>query len=180
MAPAADSGAPAFERQPSSIAIRVGGTVRLGADVAGAGPMVFNWLKDGIFLGGATNVPLVISNAPASASGVYALIAVNDFGAARSSNAMVFVDTNQPCNFPWRWEARFHGITPHLIPAGGSRAVALDEEGNTLAAGYVGSVEDGDDAVIMKFGPTGERLWLAQYDGPNHSSDAEVSRLKRQ
>ena len=160
LAAAADSRAPAFASQPQSIAIRVGGTVRLDASVAGAGPMAFNWLKDGIFLGGATNVPLVISNALASADGVYALIAVNEFGAAHSSYAMVFVDTNQPCNFPWRWEARLHGT--NFGPYGTALDVAIDQEGNTFAVGFLTSAENGWDWVAAKFDPTGERVWMAQ------------------
>jgi hypothetical protein len=166
---AADSRAPAFVSQPQSIAIRVGGTVRLDAAVSGARPMAFNWLKDGIFLGGATNVPLVISNAPASASGVYALIVVNDFGAARGSNATVFVDTNQPCNFPWRWEARLHGT--NFGPYGIALDVAIDQEGNTFAVGFLTSSGNGYDWIAAKFDRKGERVWLAQYDGPNHSED---------
>ncbi len=67
------------------------------------------------------------------------------------------------------WLARYNG------PGNGDdemRALALDSAGNVYVAGWGYITNNDSDYVTIKYGPNGQQLWLARYDGPSHGDDA--------
>jgi arabinan endo-1,5-alpha-L-arabinosidase len=77
--------APVFTTQPISVSVE-GGTVALDA-VASNAPS-YQWMKDGVAVGGATSPVLLISDA-STAAGTYTSVATNAVGTATSSPATV-------------------------------------------------------------------------------------------
>lgn len=78
-------GAPSFPQ-----AALAGATVKLSATTGGF-PLFLQWLKDGQPVPGATNSSLVISNAPASVTGQYQLVASNQLGVVSSQTTAVYL-----------------------------------------------------------------------------------------
>ena len=62
-----------FLREPRDSAALAGGTVRLAASVEGSGPIGYQWSKDGVDIGGATEPMLELSNLSAADEGDYLL-----------------------------------------------------------------------------------------------------------
>lgn len=81
------------------------------------------------------------------------------------------------------WGTYYGGPDVH----GGSRSVAIDSEGNVLMAGQAAlaglatfgahdvTVSGSGDALLVKFGPTGQRLWSTYYGGTNWESGHAVA-----
>jgi alpha-tubulin suppressor-like RCC1 family protein len=77
--------------QPQNLATNGGATVTFSSTVIGQGPFLYQWQFSGTNLDGATNSTLTLTNALASQSGLYRVIASNAFGTAGSSNAALTV-----------------------------------------------------------------------------------------
>jgi len=67
------------------------------------------------------------------------------------------------------WAKRYNG------PGNGedwASALAVDAQGNVYVTGYSkGTTEDPLDYATVKYGPTGDRLWVRRYSGPGNGSD---------
>ncbi len=89
---------PAFARQPASIRVQQGETIRLSAEVSGTPAPALQWtfngapLANGGRISGAQSAELVITSARAGDGGDYALAATNAGGTATSLTAVVTVD----------------------------------------------------------------------------------------
>ena len=68
------------------------------------------------------------------------------------------------------WSDRYSG--PRLRGDDCGEAVAVDVDGSVAVAGSIRSVSDGDDLVALRYSASGERQWVATYDGP--ASDTDV------
>lgn len=84
--------APVFTTQPTNQSAAVGGTVNFIAAAIGVPTPVYQWLRNGTNLVGATNVTLTLTNVQVGDSGVYSVIASNTVSAVASSNATLTVD----------------------------------------------------------------------------------------
>ncbi len=69
-----------------------------------------------------------------------------------------------------QWVQRYNG-TGNSSDIG--NAIALDGAGNIIVAGL--SVAGSADLFTIKYGPSGDTLWTARYDGPVNSVDAAAS-----
>ncbi|MGH8016896.1 MAG: immunoglobulin domain-containing protein, partial [Opitutaceae bacterium] len=89
---------PSFVRQPASVRVQQGETVRLSAEVSGTPAPALQWtfngapLANGGRVSGAQSAELVITSAEAGDGGNYALGATNAAGTATSLTAVVTVD----------------------------------------------------------------------------------------
>src|SRR5260370_11363774 len=79
------------------------------------------------------------------------------------------ISTTEAAPVREEWAARYNGLGNQ---ADGAEAIALDAEGNVYVTGFtwVGSSPSYDYATI-KYGPTGNQLWVTQYDGTTNGSD---------
>src|SRR5688572_12794330 len=50
-------------------------------------------------------------------------------------------------------------------------AIAADNSGSVLASGYASGTSSGEDYYVVKYSPTGQKLWQAFYNGPANSFD---------
>ena len=76
-------------QQPLNEVITNGGTTTFTATGGGVGPFDYQWLFNGAFLIGATNVSLSISNAKAESAGIYSVKLSNPYSSITSSNAIL-------------------------------------------------------------------------------------------
>lgn len=81
------SAAPSFTTQPASQTAAVGATATFTAVATGAGTILYQWLKDGGALPGATTNTLTIANVQAANLGTYTVIASNTSGPTVSNPA---------------------------------------------------------------------------------------------
>ncbi len=91
------------------------------------------WQKNGAFLPQETNAILVIFNAQPTHAAQYRLVASNDGGLTPSDTAIVCVDTNPPCNFPWVWMRTARGTETECEAR--VNDMARDAQGNIFVTG---------------------------------------------
>jgi hypothetical protein len=88
--------APRIVTQPASQTVNVGETVVFSVSASGTGPLEYQWRKNEINIGGATQQSLVISNVQSADAGVYSVRVSNSAGSAVSSNATLTVISPPP------------------------------------------------------------------------------------
>jgi uncharacterized delta-60 repeat protein len=70
------------------------------------------------------------------------------------------------------WAKRYCGGDPATAAHEEGRAVATDGAGNVYVAGIVSSKSNTYyDAVLIKYGPAGDRKWVRTYDAPFYDND---------
>lgn len=75
--------------QPQDRTIAVGGSASLNVAATGSGVVTYQWRKDGVAVGGATNATLSFNSAAASDSGVYDVV-IRDANTSVTTNAARF------------------------------------------------------------------------------------------
>jgi len=89
---------PAIARQPTNLAVAVGGSASFNVTASGVPPVGYQWNFNGTNISGATNTSLVLSNVQPSQAGVYTVWVTNSLGSVLSSNAVLTVT---PDHFSW-------------------------------------------------------------------------------
>jgi uncharacterized delta-60 repeat protein len=87
-----DEAAVTFPTQPADQVAVVGGALNLSVTVSGAGPLTYQWFRNGIAIGGATHPALVISGVVPEDAGSYSVAVTNANGTVRSFGASVVVN----------------------------------------------------------------------------------------
>jgi hypothetical protein len=82
---------PGITAQPTNVSVFIGGSALLQIAAAGAGPLFFQWRKDGVNIPGATTASLRFSNIQPGNIGSYSVIVSNAAGTLASSNAMLTI-----------------------------------------------------------------------------------------
>jgi hypothetical protein len=82
---------PVFVSSPQSLAVSNGASLYLSAEVAGVGPITYQWLRGSTQIQGATQNYLSVSQVQATDSGTYTVLATNANGTATSAPAIVTV-----------------------------------------------------------------------------------------
>jgi len=72
------------------------------------------------------------------------------------------------------WEARYNGIGNKYDYA---HAMALDSSGSVYVTGYSDNSNSRQDYVTIKYNSSGDRLWVATYNGPANDNDRASSIL---
>jgi hypothetical protein len=83
--------APTLLIQPLSQTIQAGGNAEFAAEADGTAPLNYQWYKDAVALPGATNVPLILTNAQLADAGGYFVVVANVAGSATSLVATLTV-----------------------------------------------------------------------------------------
>jgi uncharacterized repeat protein (TIGR03803 family) len=84
--------APVITAQPSAGTIHPGATATLNVTATGGPPPAYYWTFNGAPAGGNSNT-LVVANFATANEGTYAVLASNALGTAKSSNALLYLDT---------------------------------------------------------------------------------------
>jgi hypothetical protein len=82
---------PVILAHPESQTLPAGSTVALTVAVTGDTPLTYQWFKNEIAIGGATNAALVLFQTDADDAGAYSVVVANDYGSATSLNAFVSI-----------------------------------------------------------------------------------------
>jgi hypothetical protein len=91
---------PVITLQPLSQKGTMGATMVLTGAASGAPPVIYQWLKDGTNLSGATSTSYVIAKPTRRDSGLYQIIASNPGGSTPSSNATLQIRSPQKLGPP--------------------------------------------------------------------------------
>lgn len=82
---------PSISSDPTSQTVVAGNPVTFSASATGTDPLSYQWRRNGIDVGGATDTAITIANAQQANAGSYVLVATNFGGAATSSPAVLTV-----------------------------------------------------------------------------------------
>jgi hypothetical protein len=86
------AGAPTIAVQPAATSVTAGGAATLAVDALGAGPLTYQWRRNGVVLPGATGATLTLGAASMGDAGDYSVVVSNRLGAATSVTAALTVD----------------------------------------------------------------------------------------
>jgi alpha-tubulin suppressor-like RCC1 family protein len=85
---------PTIVTQPTSVAVNTGNTATFAVGVNGTTPMVFQWVKNGVPIPGATAAAYTLASVSAGDAGTYEVIVGNSAGATSSAAATLTVSTS--------------------------------------------------------------------------------------
>ena len=106
--------APSFTVQPMSQTASIGASVTFTVAASGSPAPTYQWRKNGVNIGGATNASYTISSVAAGDAGTYTVVASNSVGTATSSGAVLTVTAGAtPPTF-------LNQLASQTVPAGGS------------------------------------------------------------
>ncbi|HUR59008.1 MAG TPA: immunoglobulin domain-containing protein [Opitutaceae bacterium] len=88
--------APQITTQPAVQSVVAGGSTTLSVVATGAGPLTYQWWKDGVALAGAVSAVLSLTNVQPAAAGAYTVVVTNAAGSATSGVAMLTVTAAPP------------------------------------------------------------------------------------
>ena len=136
--------APAILSDPVGGFVPAGGRIALSVEAEGAPVLAFQWLKDGVPVGG--NSPLyVLTNAPATASGNYQVIVSNGFNSATSAVAAVTVQATPATLAPGFFsDAGVAGINDTIY------ALQPLPDGTLLVGGSFGSIKTNGASTVAR------------------------------
>jgi len=128
---------PIITQHPQSQTVTGGATVTLSVGYSGTGPFYFQWRRNGVNIGGATNKTVILSNLQPADAGDYNVVVFTDAGAAVSDVAAVRVASN---NLPFRDQFDLQFTIPTSSGSGkGSNVGATTEIGEPAHAGKTGA-----------------------------------------
>ena len=103
---------PAFQEfAPQYVGVDSDGLLTISVPVTGTGAFTYQWLFNGVALGGATNDSLLLANATALNLGKYQLVASNRGGAVTSGVFTVSFFDPDGSGLPVAWELTYFGAT---------------------------------------------------------------------
>ena len=83
--------APFISSAPTNQTVNIGGTLSISAGIRGTPPLIYQWIRNGVPLKGATNAILVIPNVQSANAGSYQIMVGNGSISATSSAAVITV-----------------------------------------------------------------------------------------
>lgn len=145
-APEASQG-PVITAQPDNVAVLPGQPATFTAAAAGSGNISYQWLRNGVEIGGATNASFTLASASVSNNGsVYSVRARHAGGATESAAAMLTV--------------RGSGILPFVGVTGEKDdfgVVASIQQPTGIAVDSAGNLYVGRHSALFKIGGGGQR-----------------------
>ncbi|MBL9186771.1 MAG: MBL fold metallo-hydrolase [Opitutaceae bacterium] len=138
----------AFAEHPASTTVAPGANAMLGVQATGAGPLRYQWRRNGVALVGATAASLPIAAASATHAGDYTVIVSDNNGPLTSRLARLTVEAPRPgrlINLSVRAATRAGGppLIVGAVAVGGPKPVLVRAAGPALAAfGVAGAMVD--------------------------------------
>jgi hypothetical protein len=139
------SGPPVITSQPHDESQVSGGSVRFAVVAQAAGPLAYQWRRDGVSIVGATRSELILTNVQPSLAGRFVAGSVM----SDAARLRVFSQAVQSVLARFRSE-------PFFFSAG--QVIALDAQGSIVVGGRYGQYERSDLAV-WKLDSQGAVLW---------------------
>jgi hypothetical protein len=90
------NGRPEITQHPVSSNLFAGASVTLQVSAVGGSPLIYQWLKNGSPITGATNAALLLPNLTPANTGSYSVMVSNAFGSVLSQPAVLVVQTLGP------------------------------------------------------------------------------------
>ncbi|HVU24982.1 MAG TPA: PQQ-binding-like beta-propeller repeat protein [Opitutus sp.] len=150
-ADAAASSLPTIDTQPSSQTATVGDNVTFTVAASGTAPLTYQWRKDTVAIGGATNTTLTLSSIASTAAGSYDVVVTNGSGSVTSNAATLTVNKAAAT-------VTLSNLAQTYTGAGHSATAATSPQGLTVAVTYGGSstlpVNAGSYAVVATVNDT--------------------------
>jgi hypothetical protein len=142
---------PVIVLQPQSLSLAAGSDAAFTVSASGAGPLRYQWFKDGSALPAATNGVLGLAHVQFASAGIYTVAVTGGFGSATSEPAVLAVWAPEPPSFtqPPRpaWQEVLEGRAIRVtVAAAGSGPLSCQWFHNGLAV----------------FAQTNETLWIAR------------------
>lgn len=127
---------PVITIQPVGGSVYEGATFTLAAAVQGTPPFAYQWVRDdSVFLSGATNSQLVLTNLTVAQAGSYSVVVTNAAGLTVSSNAILTVRSPLQAGILQPLWALNPGDRPYLTADNTQRGLAFNPAtGNLLLA----------------------------------------------
>ncbi len=91
---------------------------------------------------------------------------ISDKSAAFSSEDFITIKYDPNGNQLWASRYDGPGNNDDIV-----HGLAVDDFGNVYVTGYSSNIETNNDYATIKYGPDGNQLWAAQYNGPANSVD---------
>jgi hypothetical protein len=85
--------APAITAQPTAKTVVIGGDATFSVAPTGAGPLTYQWRRDGDNIAGATSDTLIVSTVQPGGGGNFSVVVSNPFGNTTSSSVALTLDT---------------------------------------------------------------------------------------
>jgi hypothetical protein len=120
---------PNITQPPLSQEALIGSNVTLNVGASGAGPLTYQWLRNGTPIGGATNFSYVITAAQPFNSGDYQVTVANMVGVTNSPVAVVSVTVTGATNLTADNFSNRISIDPLVGPVFGNNTAATSEAG---------------------------------------------------
>ena len=89
---------PTITAQPQGLTVPVGGTAMFNVTATGAGPLGYQWRKNGGSVTGATNASLLLASVGTNDAGSYSVVVTNPGGSVTSGSATLTVTTSPVTN----------------------------------------------------------------------------------
>ncbi|MDP3070525.1 MAG: MBL fold metallo-hydrolase [Opitutaceae bacterium] len=137
-----------FAEQPASTTVAPGANATLAVQATGAGPLRYQWRRNGVAIVGATAAALPLPAASAASAGDYTVIVSDNNGPLTSRLARVVVEAPRPgrlANFSVRAATRAGGppLIVGAVAVGGPKPVLVRAAGPALVAfGVAGAMVD--------------------------------------
>ncbi len=90
------NGPPVITAQPQNTEAVTGGSATFSVSVVGTSPMTYRWMKNGIYLAGATNATFTLANVSMDNAGSYSVRIQNSLGTTNSTAATLTVTAGLP------------------------------------------------------------------------------------
>jgi len=139
--------APVITNQPQTQTVSQGNPVTFSVTVTGTSPFTYQWRKNAMNIGGATNSSYTIAAVVPNDAGQYSVVVTNAFGNTTSNNASLFV------------------TAPNQVP---TATITSPAAGTTYAGGsvisYAGSGSDPEDGAL----PATGYQWFVEFHHDTH------------
>src|SRR5258708_17074764 len=127
------AGQPSIDYQPRSQAVIPYQQAAFGVIASGTAPLSYQWRKDSVPVGGATNDYILVARAQFSDAGVYSVIVSNADGSVTSADAGLTVNSPKGGDFDYSFGVR-------TAIDGGVGSLAVQPDGKVLIAGDFSTV----------------------------------------
>jgi uncharacterized delta-60 repeat protein len=152
---------PSITSQPEEQFAFAGTEAFFSVSVYGSEPFQFQWFRNATQVGGNSQ-RLTLTNLTVGDAGDYRVVVSNESGAVTSVVARLTVSRQAQQDWVDIYDGPGHSIDANPL-------VKVDAAGNVYVGGTSVGDSSGPDFVIIKYSPSGARLWTARHSAATNS-----------